>query len=596
MKKRNFLFGALAALAMMGCSDNEIEKDNGFAVPEDGVVYAKISIAMPGNGIGGRAFGAGEGEFDLGTDGTNGTVDENSINKLLFVFYSKGGLVLAHTSVEGEKLNGMLPDGGQQISGDHKYMYQGVVPVKLDRTVTERPAYVMVYANPQDENNLRSPLIDVRKSAFRSNYKTDNGFTMNNSVYYDKDGNLVVATPVSEKDFKETEAEAKAASSNTTVYLERMAVKVKVKKGQTLAANNKPVEVAGNKYLVFDIDNATWGLSGTEKEMFLVKYLPENKPTNWDWAFPSGDDVHRSYWALSYSYVAGNNVQEIGAGNSDAKFPMYGDDVDTEEKTKEYALKYIKYTDAQKKFGDIDYCLENTSRPVKYNDPDNWNKYATMTYVLICGKYKVAANADGTGTVDGFPEGKTFYYFNDALYNSEENVVAAMYVAQNLIYTDAECTTVAGKDKFELVHRDGKQSSSRYELQLNSTGIEALYYRSAPNAEPMQLNTIENVSAANDALAMTIPSAIKYNESKAFFAVPIEHHSGLVEGAAVNGTYGVVRNHSYVLTINSISGLANGVDGNEPLIPTPSENVTYWVGADIHTLHWHVVNQSVDLK
>ncbi len=421
MKKRNFLFGALAALAMMGCSDNEIEKDNGFSVPEDGVVYAKISIAMPGNGIGGRAFGAGEGEFDLGTDGTNGTVDENSINKLLFVFYSKGGLVLAHTSVEGEKLNGMLPDGGQQISGDHKYMYQGVVPVKLDRTVTERPAYVMVYANPQDENNLRSPLIDVRKSAFRSNYKTDNGFTMNNSVYYDKDGNLVVATPVSEKDFKETEAEAKAASSNTTVYLERMAVKVKVKKGQTLAANNKPVEVAGNKYLVFDIDNARWGLSGTEKEMFLVKYLPENKPTNWDWAFPSGDDVHRSYWALSYSYVAGNNVQEIGAGNSDAKFPMYGDDVDTEEKTKEYALKYIKYTDAQKKFGDIDYCLENTSRPVKYNDPDNWNKYATMTYVLICGKYKVAANADGTGTVDGFPEGKTFYYFNDALYNSEEN-------------------------------------------------------------------------------------------------------------------------------------------------------------------------------
>ena len=106
-----------------------------------------------------------------------------------------------------------------------------------------------------------------------------------------------------------------------------------------------------------------------------------------------------------------------------------------------------------------------------------------------------------------------------------------------------------------------------------------------------------SVSAVNNALQEMVPSAIKYNHGEAFFSVPIEH-TGIKDndGALLTGTYGVVRNHSYKITINSIQGLANGVDDDEPLIPTPRDQTKYWVGADIMTLSWHVVTQGVDLK
>ena len=76
MKKRNFLFGALAALAMMGCSDNDLNQENGPQIAEkDGQVYMKVSIANP-QSTGTRALDEG---FENGTDGTE---NENKIEKI----------------------------------------------------------------------------------------------------------------------------------------------------------------------------------------------------------------------------------------------------------------------------------------------------------------------------------------------------------------------------------------------------------------------------------------------------------------------------------------------------------------------------------
>ena len=87
-----------------------------------------------------------------------------------------------------------------------------------------------------------------------------------------------------------------------------------------------------------------------------------------------------------------------------------------------------------------------------------------------------------------------------------------------------------------------------------------------------------------------------------YYCVPIEHlRGGKVTynddlSVSVNeADYGVVRNHHYVLSINSIANLGTAVyNPDEEIIPV-MESPTYYVGAKVNILSWKVVNQSVDL-
>lgn len=87
MKKINFLFGALAALAMGGavtaCSDDDLDKgiDNGVA-EVDQTRYLSVTISNP-TGSGSRANEA--------TDFEAGTGLENYVHELFFVFYDALG-------------------------------------------------------------------------------------------------------------------------------------------------------------------------------------------------------------------------------------------------------------------------------------------------------------------------------------------------------------------------------------------------------------------------------------------------------------------------------------------------------------------------
>ena len=67
------------------------------------------------------------------------------------------------------------------------------------------------------------------------------------------------------------------------------------------------------------------------------------------------------------------------------------------------------------------------------------------------------------------------------------------------------------------------------------------------------------------------------------------------------GDVGVVRNHYYKLTVNSIKGLGTpyvpGVGGGEePIDPVVPDNVEHELQAKINILKWKVVSQNVDLK
>ena len=110
-------------------------------------------------------------------------------------------------------------------------------------------------------------------------------------------------------------------------------------------------------------------------------------------------------------------------------------------------------------------------------------------------------------------------------------------------------------------------------------------------------------------------TVMMYNGQKAYFYIPIKHFTAnmatedqtsacpvIKETNEVwnikTGNFGVVRNHVYDLTVNSITGLGIGVGNNPdnvPELPDPTPVQNYYINAKLNVLQWHVMGQSVDL-
>ena len=83
-----------------------------------------------------------------------------------------------------------------------------------------------------------------------------------------------------------------------------------------------------------------------------------------------------------------------------------------------------------------------------------------------------------------------------------------------------------------------------------------------------------------------------YQGGACYYQVPIEQ----LYSAANAEIYGVVRNHSYELTLKSVSEVGYPVwnKGNDrPLIP--GEHKDYYVAATLNVLAWQTVEQEVNL-
>ncbi|MBQ2398551.1 MAG: Mfa1 fimbrilin C-terminal domain-containing protein, partial [Muribaculaceae bacterium] len=78
---------------------------------------------------------------------------------------------------------------------------------------------------------------------------------------------------------------------------------------------------------------------------------------------------------------------------------------------------------------------------------------------------------------------------------------------------------------------------------------------------------------------------------KAYYIVDIEH-------LGTNHIKGVVRNHSYVITVEGISGLGTPVYDPNTVVtePVKPEETTSYVSARINVLSWKIVNQNVVLQ
>ncbi|MFQ6939570.1 Mfa1 fimbrilin C-terminal domain-containing protein [Alistipes sp. DJF_B185] len=98
--------------------------------------------------------------------------------------------------------------------------------------------------------------------------------------------------------------------------------------------------------------------------------------------------------------------------------------------------------------------------------------------------------------------------------------------------------------------------------------------------------------------------AIGYKDGLMYYNIPIEHlNNAATTTDAENkrvipvAKYGIVRNHHYVVTVNSLTKIGKGIfDPEEEIVPGKNdEKDTYYVGARINILSWKIVNQNVNL-
>ena len=188
----------------------------------------------------------------------------------------------------------------------------------------------------------------------------------------------------------------------------------------------------------------------------------------------------------------------------------------------------------------------------------NENTSATATKLLVTAT--ISAEEDGT-PVDIFKY-KGYYYTAEGL----NTYIAGILKGKSLKYTQDGAEGEDWASVLTVTHPEG------VEQWEGVIGV----------AEGV---TVDEATAAEIA---KLDKVLWWNDGKCYFYVTVDHFGGKT---------GVIRNHWYQLTINSVSGLGTPVaDPTEPIDPGTIEEETYYVAAQIQILKWKMVSQNVELE
>ncbi len=622
MKKKHLFLGLMAGALLTGCSsDNDITGGE-TTLTRNTTGFLRVNIAQ--GGIGTKA------DFDDGLD------SERKLNSLLFVFYDAAGRSIATqkagaTDIKWETTG----EGGWNHSNANGNVSDDrslVVKVNLS-SGTVIPSQVMVFANFKNESQS-STGIDGLNTLTRDDYKDNNGyFTMNNSVYFD--GNVKkMAVPISIDEFKDSEEAAKAGTG-ITVHLERLAAKVAltINDATNIKTVEKNTETAETKLYLKFVPTG-WGLNAVEKSTYLVKNFGEASYTTLNselsgWTGWNDATNKRCYWGYSPTY------------NETSNYPQVRDDLVDDGDARYTKLDYFTYTELTKggsksaafvddlstseKTENALYCLENTA-PAKVLNGDYRN--SAITSAIITGEYHVYTNeADAGNAADSYMKiasgtdaGKpiTFYIYDDKIYTSEADMIKKLAGVQYVIMkkkgteapvklTEAEYAKVFNlAHPLSAVRGKNKVGESHIALQVKSSteALEdgySLVYLTTSGTYAAYSATAQ--ADANKSLISYLGYTEIFNQGKAYFGVGIRHLRELPAADAdgkityLTGNYGVLRNHSYNIKINSIDGLGTGIQDPSHKIVLPTQTISYNVKTTLNILSWRVVStQEVDLK
>lgn len=442
---------AMLALGLASCSDDKLDNGGSDVAEIDHTMYLNVAISST-NGFGSRAYEGGDNPgFEAGE------AIESQIGTAYFVFYEEElgpdgktgpGKQVGEIAVVSTFSNDVTTDA----TGSVLKSYVSVVPVSV-RKGDHEPKFVMCYVNPVTPANIQNP-IDYIETLTRQEVTTGTGdnmrFPMSNSVYYDKDGNLVRATEIGTGQLFTTEADAKAAAetdgstARVQIFVERYAAKVKFSVAQTEAAIPGYAAGEGDEKFTLKFVPEYWAVNAEGKTSYITKsyraqaangtilgsnytLADANKAINtrfesatsgastllaatdqWAW---NNADLSRSFWGCSPAYYS-------------TQYPEVASDIDPANPDK-YELIYL--TENQVRTGGAgnpvnavgetpakltEYVRETTTGTVGLTSK---NPAAAVPSIALYGKYTITPTGEGATAL---PANTSFYTY---MKNSDGN-------------------------------------------------------------------------------------------------------------------------------------------------------------------------------
>lgn len=596
MKKFTMLSSVLASALMLtvaSCSSEDVaggDAQNGKGATS----YLAVNIENVGSAPASRSYDQGGGTYE------DGTGTESTINKVRFYFFNGDGtpyLLVNNDPTNNQSVNYL--DQTVETAGDdhdHTAEIKTKAVLVLKGETKAIPASVIAVINPEvlDNTTLHSgtmTLSELRTSAIGSKfYDTTNGFVMSNSVY-ESAGQDVCSTPVANNVFASSDA---ALKKPVDIYVERVNAKVNAKIDADYVRTNETEKAwsknAEGKYQinVGNIDvttyaentNATptkktypvyavvqgWQLADADGKAEVCKQIN----TSW-YAGKLGispwttSDYHRCFWSKSVPFnfgAQGGVNQPVNPKFEDIKLSLSGD----------FSTTPV-------------YTLPNTPTEVIANPTTSLN---TLTKLIVAAKL-VYKDKNGEYHSAQVCQYRGLTYLGEEAVKKQIVGGFARYFKKITtesgdVYKSIEASDIA----FKTVVPGSPESSGVKNYEVVATLASTVGDLYVKNGETWTIASKDDINAA---LAKET-AQVRSTDGATYYYTPIKH----LGEAGKLGEYGIVRNHSYQVTIQNIKGFGTPVyDPKKEIDPMiPSDENTY-LAASIKVLSWRVVSSKVNL-
>ena len=601
MKKFTMFSSVLASALMLvvaSCSSEDVagvDAQNGKGATS----YLAVNIENVGSAPASGSYNQGNGTYE------DGSVAESKINNVRFYFFNGDGTpyLLVNDDPEKTPVNFLERELGTVDMDGNDHDHTAEITTKamlvLKGETKAVPASVIAVINPAalDNSTLHSgtmTLSELRTSATGSKFndKTE-GFVMSNSVY-ESAGQDVCSTPVANHVFATSEA---ALKQPVDIYVERVNAKVNARidatykrDGETTPAWTKNTEEGQykDKYQikVGDIEVTTYEDTRSLTASSTTKKIPVYAVVQgWQLADANGkaevckqiktswyagdlginpwttSDYHRCFWSKSVPF----NTGEVEGVNRPVN-PKFED---------------IKQSLSDEFSTTPVYTLPNTPDEVVTNPKTSLNN---LTKLIVAAKL-VYQDADGSYKTAKVCQYRGITYLEEEAV--KKNIVSGFqkYLKKTTTTTGDVYNPIEPSDiTFKTVSSSSTVKDYEVVATLAST-VGELYVKDGETTYKPVKKDVVNAELEKEE-AQVRPDGFTY------YYTPIQH----LGEAGKLGEYGIVRNHSYQVTIQNIQSFGTPVYNPDqeidPMIP--SDENTY-LAASIKVLSWRVVSSNVDL-
>lgn len=594
MKKFTMFSSVLASALMLvvaSCSSEDVaggDAQNGKGTTS----FLAVNIENVGSAPASRAYTQGTGSYE------DGTTEESIINKVRFYFFNGDGtpyLLVNNDATQQTSVN-YLEQTVEKDGNDHDHAAEiktkAVLVLKGETKAV--PASVIAVINPEvlDNTTLKSgtmTLSELRTSATGSTfYDKTGGFVMSNSVY-ESAGQDVCSTPVANSVFA---TEKEAMSKPVDIYVERVNAKVNAKIDADYVRTNETEKAwsknAEGKYQinVGNIDvttyaentNATptketypvyavvqgWQLADANGKAELCKQIN----TSW-YAGELGispwttSDYHRCFWSKSVPFTSGAQ-----AGANHPVNPTFKGI--TQSLSDAFSTTPV-------------YTLPNTSEKLVENPKTSVN---TLTKLIVAAKL-VYKDKNGNYHSAQVCQYRGLTYLGEEAVKKQIVGGFKRFFKKTTTESGDVYNSIGASDiAFETV--PGSSEVKNYEVRAKlADKVGQLYVKDGETYK-----TVQEVGVDVNAALAKETAQVRSTDGDTYYYTPIKH----LGDAGKLGEYGIVRNHSYQVTIQNIQGYGTPVyDPDKVIDPMiPSDDNTY-LAARINVLSWRVVSSNVDL-